>query len=179
MNRIKNTILLSFIVVYGMFAQFKNNEELTNAYYQYLITGGEASFIVESGKNVLFESSDEVILKPGFHAEKGSLFIARVNTNSVRGMRATPLERTTSIFKNIKVVAYPNPAKNKVNVRITDVCIDCSIGVLNSQGILLRNRALKNNDRIEIELSGLKKGIYFIVVRQNTKIITTKKLMKL
>jgi Secretion system C-terminal sorting domain len=82
-----------------------------------------------------------------------------------------------SIESYIELV--PNPAKNNLTVLIRDYIEDLVImELINAQGILLRTIKLNSIDNINVDLSGLKSGAYFIRFKTKNNNTFTKTIIK-
>ncbi|HRG53754.1 MAG TPA: T9SS type A sorting domain-containing protein [Bacteroidia bacterium] len=80
------------------------------------------------------------------------------------------------------VVIFPNPAMDHVNVkcnRLYDYKIKAELKNLLSQQVLIEASSSDKNPTIEINISGLKAGIYLIVVTDsNNAVLSSEKLVK-
>lgn len=76
-------------------------------------------------------------------------------------------------FSNIKIVLYPNPARDFLVIEINENAI---IEIFNLQGQIVKNTSLINSQNI-ININDLKSGEYLVTIRTSNEIIL-KKLIK-
>lgn len=177
-----------------------NSEEVF--YYQYTIEAKD-NFIVPSGKDAVLESVNEVILKPGFHAQNGSTFTAKIDTNPSSPLRVNTTQdpivknrrflnyrviEKESIYsqegiKNLKNAAakilVDHKRKDNLELEIKEPCEPCEIEVVNAKNIPVLKRTLNQGKNIDINLSQLEKGTHFLNVTRNNVLIFNKELEKL
>ena len=91
-----------------------------------------------------------------------------------------PTSTTTSLneidSENFKLNLYPNPAKNIINVEISDLA-EMNISITNIVGEQIQNKSYSVN-RNSIDISGLAQGAYQITISQNNKVIGHSKFIK-
>lgn len=170
-------------------------------YYQFTIEA-KNNFIVPSGSNALMESVNEVILKPGFHAQSGSAFTARIDadnditTSSRLAFNNEPLK--PSRFLNYRIIedVYSQEGKEKLKnatvkilvdherkdnleLEFKDPCNACEIEIVNSQKTSVLKQVISQGKNIDINLSQLSKGTHFLRVKKNNIEIFNKELEKL
>lgn len=167
-------------------------------YYQYTIEVAD-NFVVPSGTNAKIESVNKVILKPGFHAQNGSSFIAKIdnddniNTNA-RLSLTNQVTRNQKPFENIvmledayetilsskgvSLTVYPNPTANHINIEIKSRYTSGKIEIVDLQGKIIISKQLKGNEE-ELNISQLESGTYVVKVTLDGKSSLNKKLAKL
>lgn len=158
------------------------------------ITAGPACVIQNTGSslaNVELTSGNTISLKPGFHAEEGTLFHASIsstgpcgngplrlngNGNSPNAETNTPnmqIEkqslRTASKFPLI----YPNPSTGIFSISILNDKVN-SITILNMQGEIVYSVENIAKGNIPIDLTKEPKGIYCVKIQNRTGIYTDK-----
>ena len=88
---------------------------------------------------------------------------------------------TTSVDEinsNDKLTIYPNPAKDVLNVTISSNVTVLSYRLVNILGeIVLESNQNYSNERLSLDISGLSKGHYALVVNTATEVITKKVLI--
>jgi hypothetical protein len=85
-------------------------------------------------------------------------------------------DRTAGELTANKIVLYPNPVKNQLNININRVEANASIQVYNASGILVVNQRLTNINQA-ISVKGLAAGVYYIHVKNGGQ-QTTHKFIK-
>lgn len=83
--------------------------------------------------------------------------------------------------KKQKIEIYPNPFKDKIIVDFFNINIDISqinLIIYNSIGQKIFNKSNLKNNKFIIDLSEKPKGLYYLIINDNNKIIQTKKLIK-
>lgn len=176
-----------------------NNDFLTEEvfYYQYLIEAKD-NFIIPTGKVSKIESVNEVILKPGFHAQSGSTFTAKIDTdndintasktsntkrktttNTVTGFRILDnVYLQKNINKDVRTIIYVQQ-KNILGLEFKDECENCKVEILDSQNNIILNKILNNGTKTDIDLSALLSGDYSVKIFRNNILLTNKNLRKL
>lgn len=93
-------------------------------------------------------------------------------------------EDTTDVIEEITsgddFVLYPNPATDKIKIKLKDEFINSrEIKIFNSYGYVIMNKSatdfrLTTNDfrLLEVDISSLSNGVYFIVLRGSSKVIS-------
>jgi tyrosinase len=169
-------------------------------YYQYVIEAGEDGFIVPPNRAARMESLNSVVLKPGFFAQSGARFTARIDlANSGNSAKSFDvLVDNQKPFENVKVfkdivweendkddtpifmTTFPNPFTNKITIKLNKRT-DCSIEVFNMMGMSIRKESFENTDTLEINnLYGLASGLYVIqVLNGQGEILLAKRVVKL
>lgn len=93
----------------------------------------------------------------------------------VRVYQETPL----SVIENTsqkKIEVYPNPAENKVNLRVNDVLIGSKAEIFNILGQKMFECLISHNEQ-NIDISQFNQGIYLLKLENDTGFIT-KKIVK-
>lgn len=165
-------------------------------YYQYTIEAKE-DFIIPSEKKAKFESVNDIILKPGFHAKNGSEFIAKLDTDADISTFSKISRKKTekkSFYTNFRIIenVYEPDGLNKevktlldprkkdnLGLAFKDVCEPCVIEILNSLNEIEINQILNQDNRTNIDLQGLIPGNYFLKISKNSRVIFNKALIKL
>lgn len=115
-------------------------------------------------------SNNNVFLKPGFHGSVGDNGIIRATIGRCKD--GEPLREATNQNSNDrrvdtnyykKVVLYPNPARTVLNVMLKEnVTID-QIFITDNLGRKIQTKTVKAApDKITIDVSSLKNGVYFL-----------------
>ena len=72
---------------------------------------------------------------------------------------------------NNSFIFYPNPVKDKLFVKVTDISASAEYEIININGSILQKGSI-SPDLSEINLTSLTKGFYFIKIHTNNNIIT-------
>ncbi len=164
-----------------------------NFYYQYTIELGD-NFVVPSGRNAKTESVTEVILKPGFHAQSGSSFVAKIdNNNNAKLTLAKKIIQNKKAFdniitlkdaygtilssKNISLTIYPNPTLNHIKIEIKSQFSSGMLKIVDLQGKQMLLHKL-HNTKEKIDISQLKSGTYLVIIILDGKLHLNKRLIK-
>lgn len=141
-------------------------------YYQYTIEA-KNNFTIPPEKNCSVTSANSIHLKPGFHAQKGAVFIAKINTKDAAG---TPQKETRS---DLDVMVYPNPFMEQITIRSGNTNNSLTVVLSDLSGRTVHRKTV--TDSGELMLSGLqhlKSGIYIVTGAKDGKVIFTSKLVK-
>jgi hypothetical protein len=91
----------------------------------------------------------------------------------------TDINKTpTKAFQN-KVKVHPNPFKDKVTIEINDKrnAINAKVSILNSEGMVIMQKQIKNDLLFSLDTSGLPSGTYTCKIEINRQLFT-KKIIK-
>lgn len=165
-------------------------------YYQYTIEAGN-NFVIPSGKNAKFESMNEIVLNPGFHAQQGSGFIAKIdvdNNINTDARLASGKESTQKPFENIDILnnaydqesfknemalkLYPNPSKDYLTIEFDNPCIACEYELFDIRGLRVLDRDLIKDKKMEIDLNHLESGVFLLRIYQGKELVSSKKFIK-
>ena len=72
---------------------------------------------------------------------------------------------------------YPNPAKKKFSINLKNIVNITNIKIINVLGSEVMKISMLNDNLRNIDISGLKKGIYFVQMITDDKIVISKKLL--
>lgn len=113
-------------------------------------------------------------LAPGTEIKNTAYIYFDYNEPVATNTTVNTIELNTAIdeFINNNVAIYPNPATNKITVRL-DNNFPSTILITDILGKEIRNTRT-NNKQTEIDVESLENGIYFITVVQNSTIISKK-----
>lgn len=166
------------------------------------IITAEGNVLVTTGAEVIFKAGYEVELNPGFEADYGSNFEATLKISEVTRPCGTPVvtpyqysgncyntaakalrttteqnstgNATTSV-EEIKV--YPVPTNGKLMISgITDNS-NAKISILDQSGRTVRevqSASYESAGRIDLDVSALSNGVYFVKIQTLTQTITKK-----
>jgi hypothetical protein len=91
-------------------------------------------------------------------------------------IKGTLLSHPNRIVDKVKI--YPNPAKEKINLKWKKAGDINSISIYNMQGVQILNKNVNENYQINIDVSSLSKGIYIIKFNGNNINFTKKVIIK-
>lgn len=93
------------------------------------------------------------------------------------------LRHLTELFKTTSVEisqddfnVYPNPSNGFINIESEDVNYNCNVKIFNTFGELVYQRTNLNFSKLNIDLSYLPNGAYFIQIENNNNQLITKKI---
>ncbi len=140
-------------------------------YYKYTIEA-KNNFTIPPEKNCSVTSAKRVHLKPGFHAQKGAVFIAKINAENVR-------KPEDEVRSDLDVMVYPNPFMERITIRSGNTNDSLTVVISDLSGRTVHRKTV--TDSGELMLSGLqhlKSGIYIVTGAKDGKVIFTSKLVK-
>mgnify|MGYP002785061432 CR=1 FL=1 len=169
-----------------------------NFYYQYRIEA-KNNFSVPNAANCKMESVNEVVLLPGFVAETGSDFIAKIDDDS--NILTRPAKKDLAsrykpfdgidythimIFDNNDMTGFitskvnPNPFTDKLNVGFNKAIDNVSIEIYDITGKRVASRIFeeKSQNIVFDRLESLGKGVYFLKINHSGKTILNTKVIK-
>lgn len=146
---------------------------------------------VESGQSKTFVACKSIVFGPGFTAVAGSYMHAYISTNycpdlpgSITPILKGDIDKTThsndfqSIHEDYDIGIYPNPTKGKICVDfLNHPFMDAEIFIMDSKGQRIQKLNTQNREKIDIDLTYLSSGTYFVVIR-DADMVTTKKIVK-
>lgn len=83
-----------------------------------------------------------------------------------------------SEFENDEFILYPNPASEKIFLKLATIATVQEINVINIHGRLMSKKYPINLELIEIETSNLYSGLYFVQVIDENGQVTVKRFVK-
>ncbi len=85
---------------------------------------------------------------------------------------------TVGIAENQKTklngLVYPNPAKNFVNIDLTENVTEAAVSVFDMTGRKIAEGEIKNGYRTQLDITAFEKGIYLLEVKTDTKVLREK-----
>lgn len=178
-----------------------------NFFYQYTIEVGN-NFNIPNGTDCEIESVNEIVFEPGFFAESGATFTAKIgdivvsqsrsdgeskfkynpfdfkgdiNDNAYEGNESLlAVEEDKPITINPSVSQYPNPFDDKFNLNFENSVDNCLVEIFDTTGRKVYSRAFKNSTNLEINnLNHLSSGVYILsVISDNILILNTRIIKK-
>lgn len=168
-----------------------------NFYYQYTIEA-KNNFIIPSGKDAKLESVNNIILKPGFHAQNGSDFLAKIDTDNdinttnktiskKKSNRSNPfsnfrikenLYSKNSLDREFGFVEYLNE-KNKLGIVFKNECNSCEIEITDINKNIVLSKTISFGKKIDIDLQPLVSGIHSLKITNSNNLLIVKELKKL
>lgn len=151
------------------------------------IAGNETTVLVESGGDATFIASGKIIFDTGFEAEPGSTVDAHITTTSSYCGSLSPSMMTiieeeeediNLLNKNQNILIYPNPNTGKFSIDFLGNPLTAEIYVVNFQGQLILKTNTMNQEKIEIDLSNLRNGVYIIIIKTSDDVFTKKVIKK-
>lgn len=154
-------------------------ETITN-----LVVEGDES--VANGENKTFVACSSIVFSAGFTATEGSTVHAYTSSDYcpdppvAPGAAGIPTSiHLQSALGNHDFGIYPNPTKGKINVDFLNNSYEnADLFIVDSKGQRIKEMKTENKAKIDIDLSHLSNGTYFVVVRDADKVITKKFVKK-
>ena len=85
------------------------------------------------------------------------------------------------IASDSEVTVYPNPAQNNLNIGlllIKNSDVEINIKDVTGKTVLSKNnKVLKGENKLQIETTNLSSGLYFVQVKSDDVLISTKKII--
>jgi hypothetical protein len=169
-----------------------------------LSTQAGVDVIVPSGQTVTYKSGSIIDLRDGFEAQPGSIFEASINTfgynitcgspiteayqytgncynNTISGLR-TETKPTTTIKETVTpelLKVYPIPTNGKLFIEGVKANSKTTITILDQSGRSVKELRPASFDggRIDVDVSSLSNGVYFVKIQTLEQIITRKILV--
>ncbi len=69
---------------------------------------------------------------------------------------------------SIEILVYPNPAGDQLNIRLPEITANCDYSLMNETGQTVLNSTCQNCSLIEINTSGLARGIYIYTIHSGS-----------
>ena len=178
-------------IVYNQTTEVKADNSIT--------TQDGADVIVPAGQNVSYKTGAIVDLNPGFEAAVGSEFDASINTygynitcgtpsieafqftgscynTTASGLRTATKQNTNDPGSEI-VNAYPIPTSDKLVITGINNSNNAVITILDQSGRTIRevrSASYEATGRIDLDVSALTSGVYFVKIQTLTQTITKK-----
>jgi hypothetical protein len=103
------------------------------------------------------------------------LLSKNTSRSNIKNRTAMPPDGITTEVDNELVKIYPNPTTEIVNINYFGSSKEISIQLINMLGQLQLDQKIKNHlssDSFQLNLSGIKSGLYYIVLKNETSIYT-------
>ncbi len=134
---------------------------------------------IPSGKTGIYEAHKEIILQPGFHAQAGSNFTARITPCALCPQNKSLMIVTPDLDLNISnaeyidslytiqnnhISIYPNPNIGTFWVDIINIQKQTQLLIHGVDGRLLHTQNIVQ-DKTELNIESYPKGIYFVTIQ--------------
>jgi hypothetical protein len=156
--------------------------------------------IIKAGADITFSSGGSILLHPGFYAQSGSHFMAKIEQKTKPdSLKLDPIKvnlpsideynfdsiKSSKISENligIEDIAkynlfniYPNPHPGIFSIEWNDANnSEYSIEIINMMGKLVYTKRHVLPGITEVDISGQAKGIYFVKLQAGDKVVTDK-----
>jgi hypothetical protein len=169
------------------------NNICSDAVNSITLAGGGSSVSFQSGSSVELIAGNTIRFLPGFHAFQGNYTHAWITTNGsfcdeVSSTVIIPQSEKNGIVddgfnpkqgvsneKSIKV--YPNPNNGKFTIALTNIELGSGIAIYNALGVLVYQTLVLDATIPDIELAGIRRGLYFVKVTDGKEQITRKMII--
>ena len=153
-----------------------------------LTVSEDSAVVVNNGGAAEFIAGNKITFKPGFLAETGSNvsgYITETNdfcgnqaalvANSISDREPLPAQMPEHFADSQSdIIVYPNPGKALFNVILNDVYNRVSISVKNLHGGSIMEQDLTGITEFKLDMSSQPDGLYFLVVRTEKGLMTTR-----
>ncbi|WP_207511236.1 T9SS type A sorting domain-containing protein [Longitalea luteola] len=184
-------------VIYGIVYNQSVEEKVDNS----ITTEGGVDVIVPNGQSVIYKAGSTVLLQEGFEAEYGSEFEASINTfgyniscgtlqaeafqnpgacynTAISGLRKTTTSNVIDETETPEILrVYPIPTTGKLFISGMTDAKNAIITILDQSGRTVRElRAVAQGStgRLDLDVSGLQNGVYFVKIQTQAQTITKK-----
>jgi hypothetical protein len=170
-----------------------STEECFNAEND-ITVAGTGLVVIQEDATATFIAGHSIHFLPGFHAESGSIMHATITTDGsfcdVAGggsvvaqpeIKSTRLAETNVVSltaNELQVKVYPNPSNGKFTVELNDTQPDITVIIYDLSGSAISRSTSYNTNQLGVELSGIRKGIYFIRIMSGAKQFGKKMIIK-
>jgi hypothetical protein len=98
----------------------------------------------------------------------------KISSNSCSVIAESPLNNLSAIKeKECKVLVYPNPAHDKLNIRLSGMEMPATIKIFDIGGQQLQHHLSPTGKHTVMDISRLKNGMYFVqIIKNNNQFIT-------
>lgn len=162
--------------------------ECYNAVKTITVAGSETTVDIQSGGTANFIAGESILLEPGFHAYSGSYIHAYITTTGDYCSSLPPIvenpgtiekdiEANEILDNNAEMKIYPNPTTGNFTIDFKGEETTADILLLNFQGRTLMEKKCKDQMKIDLNIAYLPTGIYILVIKTKTELIT-KKIIK-
>ncbi len=161
--------------------------ECYNAADTITVAGSGTTVDILSGGGAIFIAGKKIKFKPGFSAFPGSYVNAFITTSGEYCASLPPMAPNADItFEesdddydifddgDSELKIYPNPTTGHITVDFREKATTADIKVLNFQGNQMLELECNNQNMVEFDISSLPVGMYIIVIKTQTQLITGK-----
>lgn len=108
---------------------------------------------------------------------KNILYVVDYNNHAIRIIHLVPVVglKETDAGKNVRV--FPNPSNGQVAISFQPQAAETFISVYSENGQVVRKLRVSNQNTVEIDLSSLDPGVYYVKLVQENEVIAVKKLV--
>jgi len=168
---------VSGVVASGYSEKFRASSQIYAA-------GNSNSLIIQANASATFYAGNRIVLLSGFHSYQNSRMITKLDANPCFINAKIPFleelyEKSSNkviLFDNKEeITIYPNPNSGIFNVRLNNNPTNkISLEIINLYGeTVFESRVIKHS-LIKIDISGQAKGLYFLMIKQEDKILIGK-----
>lgn len=117
--------------------------------------------------------------KEGYKSAIASTHTLTSSTGTQQGSiyASNPPVSTQEHISNNNIEVYPNPASEFVKIDFSELSPDAEITLLNNAGQTVKTAVKKQQNSIELDISGLSQGLYFARITNGNSGIILRKIM--
>jgi hypothetical protein len=147
-----------------------NNPLSSNTYKAVNITSGA---IINPGASVTFEASNQITLRPSFHAKQGATFAAKIQTCTPSNLVVEPRSEPQVRIPELGLTVSPNPFSKDAQISYyLPEAMQVTLSLYNIKGQFIKY--LVNGSRgtgwnnITLETNDLASGMYYLQLQSKT-----------
>jgi M6 family metalloprotease-like protein len=156
------------------------------------VAGNGTTVDFQSGSTVNLIAGQTINLLPGTHAYEGCYLYAYITTESafcntvIASVAEAPVAEKSTLISdetvqsvtpgaNEKLVkVYPNPNNGRFTLELTNFEGTSTVSIINTLGSVIYQTSLLDSNPKELEMTFLRKGFYFVKIRNGETVITKK-----
>ncbi len=141
-----------------------------------------ASNLVASGANATYEAGQTINLIPGFEAEEGSDFTARIGLSSpdasTSGLRTASGDRDVNYYDKLAVYPNPNTGQFQLDIDLDEKDLASpalwQVEIHQPGGGILYSKELPSAAKFDVNISYAPKGQYLVLLREGASLRVSK-----
>ncbi len=126
-----------------------------------------------------YNADSYIWYKEGYHTHLASTYslTSTAGPQTYASYISSPPVSTDEITAEIKCEIYPNPASELVNISLSEARQDVELRIVNALGQQFNVPVVSGQSSVQLDVSQLQDGLYFIQIFNEDKILTTKRIL--